>query len=392
MEVRIKPVAAFYCCYLLRSTTRHSSLYVGSSPHPQRRIDQHNGKSKGGAVRTSRSSLRPWEMVCIVLGFPSNIAALQFEWAWHNAHLTKHISPEDRLSLPVVKSRVNQKTGKSRKKLGRPRTSMIDKLSNLHLLLRAPYFSKMPLELRFFNAAVFKSWQAWDARVDKHVPTNIRIVLDLPEEGKQDGLTADGEQVPKKRKEELFGTGGVAGVDPTYARFQPVFLKLHNLLAQKEIAKDCDICEKRIDVDKELFSVCLDPDCCSLTHLSCLSKKFLKESSSAALVPSTGTCPSCTASLQWADLMRVLTLRMRGQKEIDKLLKRRRANPAVVAAEMLDEHSDSEEEEDIDMLAASDEEEDDSGLEDSIPAPNGTAPSKGSDRLEIVIEDSEDDG
>ena len=148
---------AFYCCYLLRSTIRHASLYVGSTPNPSRRLGQHNGKIKGGAVRTSRPSLRPWEMTCIVVGFPSNIAALQFEWAWHNAHLTRHITPDERISFATTRTKTN-KTGKVSRRPGRPRTSLTDKLSNLHLLLRVPYFSQWPLEVRFFSEDVYKVW------------------------------------------------------------------------------------------------------------------------------------------------------------------------------------------------------------------------------------------
>ncbi|KAJ9661689.1 Slx4p interacting protein [Neophaeococcomyces mojaviensis] len=368
MEPRLKPIPAFYCVYLLRSTVRHSSLYIGSTPNPTRRLAQHNGKVKGGAVRTSRLSLRPWEMVCIVAGFSSNIAALQFEWAWHNAHLTRHISSDDRISQATTRVKVDRRTGKTRKKVGRPRTGLTEKLSNLHLLLRANYFGKWPLEVRFFNEDVFRSWTLWTERAEEQISQDIMVVLDLAKTPEDDGEISSAQRPAKRRKADLIGNGGIEGVDPTYARFQEPLQKLKDLTDDKSFKAVCDMCDEIIHVEKDLFNICLARGCESLTHMSCLSKKFLDEDESSPLVPTTGICPSCDTQLKWSELMCALSLRIRGQKEVNKLLKKRNRGAAAVAAELLEDEdsSDSEGEEDtepvkvgglVDVNADSDEDE-----------------------------------
>jgi hypothetical protein len=50
---------------------------------------QHNGEISQGASKTSKS--RPWMMQMIIYGFPSKLAALQFEWAWQNPHMSRHL-------------------------------------------------------------------------------------------------------------------------------------------------------------------------------------------------------------------------------------------------------------------------------------------------------------
>ncbi|KAI4731967.1 hypothetical protein E4T49_00239 [Aureobasidium sp. EXF-10728] len=343
-----RPIPAFYACYLLRSTVRHQNLYVGSTPHPVRRLKQHNGIAKGGAVRTSKNTLRPWEMTCLVTGFPSKIAALQFEWAWQNTHQTRHIAPDERITQANTKQRFSPRSGKVRRRAGRPRMSMHDKLANLHILLRAKSFERWPLQVKFFAEDVYKMWHRWTVNMPEVIRQGIEVEMD--------------ESVLQKpaSEDDPMNPVGIYRIDPTYQHMKTALEKSRNLLLDPSTS--CAICCAALDSTKEMALVCSNLECNTTFHISCLSTHFLEGEYGAqdAIVPTCGHCPSCKSSLNWTDLAKDLSLRLRGEKEITALFKepkRRKKNvkESAKSAAVVDD----EEVEEPDVLGAeSDAEED----------------------------------
>ncbi|KAF2769202.1 hypothetical protein EJ03DRAFT_374726 [Teratosphaeria nubilosa] len=324
MEKNLRPIPAFYACYLLRSTVRHQSLYVGSTPNPFRRLKQHNGESKGGAARTSKDNLRPWEMTCLVTGFPSKIAALQFEWAWQNTHLTRHVSADSRLTQAKSTTRISPKTARTRRRPARPRLCLTDRLANLHLLLQASSFSRWPLNVTFYSEDVYKVWTKWTSQHTDGLRNGIQIKLDESRTS-----TAPNSDVC----DEILVPRGIHALDVGYSSLKPHMEKSKQRFEKSEWLH-CSVCKGGLPASGAMTLVCPSADCDALAHLECLSAFFLQaHGKTGAMVPTAGSCPQCGNKLQWVDLVKELSLRMRGEKEVRSLFakKRKRKTKDIVA-------------------------------------------------------------
>ncbi|RYP76212.1 hypothetical protein DL769_003683 [Monosporascus sp. CRB-8-3] len=308
-----KPVPPLYTVYILRSTIRHASLYIGSTPHPPRRLKQHNGEAKGGAARTSRSRLRPWEMVGIVSGFPGMVAALKFEWALANPHLSLHIPADSRISISTAKKR----NGRPK----RPVPSLTSVLSNLHLLLRVPSFARWPLSLHFFAAEVHQSWRKCCGAADEPIRDTIRVLTDFGRDhmGDEESLEELGEAPAEP--------WGIHALPLDYTPMKDYVAKTRSIF-EFEREGACVVCGEDLPPGQGLYAVCSNTGCEGVGHISCWSRHMLGEGNNDHVLPITGRCPRCKGDAVWGDMMRELTLRIRGPKEVERLLKKPRRRRA----------------------------------------------------------------
>jgi len=82
------------CVYVMQSGRFTGRAYVGFSVDPAERVRRHNGEIVGGAAATR--SGRPWAILLVISGFPSQVSALQFE------HALQHPSSAARLRAATL--------------------------------------------------------------------------------------------------------------------------------------------------------------------------------------------------------------------------------------------------------------------------------------------------
>ncbi|MCJ1278260.1 Slx4p interacting protein [Puttea exsequens] len=159
---------------------------------------------------------------------------------------------------------------------------------------------------------------------DHTVRKGIRVVLDLeqPAKASDDEKKTMSTHAKGKLKREAIGKGGVKGLDVSYSRLKSHVEKSVSLLAGDR-AIDCASCSNRIAPTDTTALTCPGETCNAAFHMSCLGSRFLSDEGDVARVlPISGICLRCRTELQWADLIKEMSLRVNGEEEVARLLKK----------------------------------------------------------------------
>ena len=89
-------------------------------------------------------------MVLLVHGFPSKIAALQFEWAWQNPHLSRQ--------APLASKLLLQKKMEGKRRYVKPRPSPTQQVEILREMLGFEGWRRWPLKVSILDEDIVRIW------------------------------------------------------------------------------------------------------------------------------------------------------------------------------------------------------------------------------------------
>lgn len=221
--------------------------------------------------------------------------------------------------------------------------SLEARLKNLHHLLGVESFARWPLHLRFFAPDVFAQWERHIAKLKTTLRKSITIQLTPAEIPK---LAAD----IANEMQTHFIPEVIRAISVAYEDCKPYVEKSRSVLEEGG-RQTCGVCRQNAEDFRSLLLVCPVESCQTVTHLSCLSTKFLAEGSDqGAMVPIEGTCPGCRSKIQWSTMLKELSLRINGEEELKLLFKpkRKRRSDKTIESDTGDAQELEVEDEDLD--------------------------------------------
>lgn len=192
-------------------------------------------------------------------------------------------------------------------------------ISNIHLLLGVPSFARLPLKLHLFVPEMHRAWTKYleDASEPLHraIPVYTDFALSQNETGDS---TSTEPLVPR----------GIHALPLDYAPMKSYVEKTRDLyFFEREGA--CVVCGESLPHDEGLYATCSNAGCEGTGHVACWGRHLLGDNVADDIIPISGQCPRCEGDVVWGDMIMEMSLRLRGQKEIDRLFKKPRGKKAL---------------------------------------------------------------
>uniref|UniRef100_A0A182Q2R4 Structure-specific endonuclease subunit SLX1 homolog n=1 Tax=Anopheles farauti TaxID=69004 RepID=A0A182Q2R4_9DIPT len=319
----VQEIEDFHGVYLLVSKSLNPKFagrtYIGYTVDPNRRIKQHNrGQDAGGAKKTSDRG--PWTMVMIIHGFPNNISALRFEWAWQQPRLSRRLK-----HIPELQKKL------------RHESHFAYNFRILTEMLRIGPWNRLPLIIRWLADEFHREFEAGknpplhmpicfgrikkvgrkkktkttkeQSHISKRTVSNqskkskIVINYDFDE---YDLLVMGGEKPDGDDDVKLVGES----ITPVTAPVESVVISSDSeddSEVPEEVSQQlCTLCKTSIDLTDmettgDLMLRCLQPRCTLVSHLECLADLILEP---GQYIPIEGDCPVCETHFLWGDIIR----------------------------------------------------------------------------------------
>jgi structure-specific endonuclease subunit SLX1 len=243
-------------------------------------------------------------------------------WALANPHLSLHIPASSRISQSTQVKR----NGRPR----RPPASLTSIVSNLHLLLDVPSFARWPLKLHFFASEVHAAWEKRCKSTEKSLRKTLPVVTDFAAgkpTTKAPVSDVEDENLDMTQKPEQWG---IHALPLDYAPLKDYVAKGNSVIEFEQEGK-CVVCHEPLESGKGLHVICNNHGCEGVGHLACWSQHLLsscEQGEDVDILPLEGACPKCHGAVDWGLMMKELTLRTRGKKDVEKLLKEKRKRAA----------------------------------------------------------------
>ncbi|KAG5438789.1 hypothetical protein PCANB_002509 [Pneumocystis canis] len=291
----------FYGCYLLKSESIQST-YIGSTNNPLKRLKQHNGEIASGTHKTIRG--RPWNMVCLVYGFPSVVSGLQFEWAWQNPHMTLKMQENERIRLHTYTNKhSNNDLIKNISRKQGLRVSLKMRIRVLYNMLTMNAWKNWPLKIKIFDQYTWKLWETLHNSVDIKIFPWLVPEFDISKENNLDS---------KKIQDQRYSF--LEKIDLNQDEMSQAAFRILKKIKEKN-TNLCMICRNPCN-PPELNSnnaaseysrliICPTEDCLSIFHLLCLARWKQSSEIGNNILINSYKCLSCKKNIIWGDCIRL---------------------------------------------------------------------------------------